>query len=498
MTRAPDSPSQRAIPDTLPASLTQGNGPQNGSRFDFSKQPIADQSIPEEPPNGPSLTAPVEMVNRPVSVLQVLQNRNFLFLWAGQVFSQLADKVYLVLMIALITTRFQSEGQTVSGWVSAVMVAFTIPAVLFGSFAGVLVDRWPKKWTMILTNVLRGALVLMLPALLWALQSQGSFLQVPIGFWAVLGVTFLVSTLTQFFAPAEQSTIPLIVERSQLLSANSLYTFTMMLAVIVGFAAGDPLLNLANLALASIPGVAPFSREIVVGGSYAVAGLLLLFLTTHEVSRPQVSDWGQVWDDIRDGLQFIDAHRRIKGALIQLIILFSIFAALAVLVVRMAEILPEIAPSQFGFLLAAGGVGMAIGITLLNRVVHRVSYRQLSFYGSTGLGLALAGLAFNTHHLWPSLGLLVLVGASAALVGVPMQTTIQEQTPEELRGKVFGLQNNAVNIALSLPLALAGVAETFLGLQWVFLGLATLVMTGGLLTWYISGTTEFASHDPIE
>jgi MFS family permease len=438
------------------------------------------------------------MVNRPVSLLQVLQNRNFLFLWAGQVFSQLADKVYLVLMIALITTRFQSVGQTVSGWVSAVMVAFTVPAVLFGSFAGVLVDRWPKKWIMILTNVLRGALVLLLPALLWGLQSQGSFLQVPLGFWAVLGVTFLVSTLTQFFAPAEQATIPLIVERAQLLSANSLYTFTMMLAVIVGFAAGDPLLNLANLVLASVPGIAPFSREIVVGGSYAVAGLLLLFLTTHEVSRPQVSDWGQVWEDIRDGLRFIGAHRRIKSALIQLIILFSIFAALAVLVVRMAEILPEIAPSQFGFLLAAGGAGMAIGIALLNRVVHRVSYRQLSFYGSTGLGLALVGLAFNTHHLWPSLGLLAMVGASAALVGVPMQTTIQEQTPEELRGKVFGLQNNAVNIALSLPLALAGVAETFLGLQWVFLGLAILVMTGGLLTWYISGTAAIAAPPSID
>jgi predicted MFS family arabinose efflux permease len=172
------------------------------------------------------------------------------------------------------------------------------------------------------------------------------------------------------------------------------------------------------------------------------------------------------------------------------VILFSIFAALAVLVVRMAEILPEIAPSQFGFLLAAGGIGMAAGIALLNRIVHRVSYRKLSFYGSMGLGLALLGLAFTTHHLWPSLGLLALVGTCAALVGVPMQTTIQEQTPEDLRGKVFGLQNNAVNIALSLPLALAGVAETFFGLQWVMLGLAALVVTGGLLTWYISGTVE--------
>jgi predicted MFS family arabinose efflux permease len=232
----------------------------------------------------------------------------------------------------------------------------------------------------------------------------------------------------------------------------------------------------------------------VVGGSYAIAGLLLLFLSTKEVSRPQVTDIGQVWADIKDGLQFINAHRRVKGALIQLVILFSIFAALAVLVVRMAEVLLK-DPTNFGILLAAGGVGMVIGIGVLNRIVHRLSYRILSLCGSLGMGAAFLGLAFSTHHLWFSLGLLSTIGICAALVGVPMQTTMQEQTPEELRGKVFGLQNNAVNIALSLPLALAGVAETFFGLEWVLASLATLVVTGGLLTWYISGTAESTSSE---
>jgi MFS family permease len=69
-----------------------------------------------------------------------------------------------------------------------------------------------------------------------------------------------------------------------------------------------------------------------------------------------------------------------------------------------------------------------------------------------------------------------------------MQTTIQEETPEEMRGKIFGLQNNAINIALSLPLALAGVAETFLGLRAVFLALAILTIVAGGFTWYISRT----------
>jgi MFS family permease len=491
MTRAPNVPSQPKPSTVSPQSLSNNTVGSRETRGPLAMND-AMSNLPSEPVALTQLAEPkaVDSTITPdrARFWTVLRNRNFLFLWAGQVFSQLADKVYLVLVIDLITRQFQAEGQTVSGWVSSVMVAFTIPAVLFGSFAGVLVDRWPKKWTMVLTNVFRGGLVLILPLLLWVTRSQGDFLQVPVGFWAMLGVTFLVSTLTQFFAPAEQSAIPLIVERNQLLSANSLYTFTMMVAVIVGFAAGEPLLALANLVLAHVPGLADFSGELIVGGSYAIAGILLLFINTGETSRPQVTDLHQVWSDIQEGLAFIRAHRRVKGALIQLVILFSIFAALAVLVVRMAEVLPEISSSQFGFLLAAGGVGMVAGITLLNRIVHKVSYRKLSLYGSLGLGAALTGLAFNTHHLWASLALLSLVGVCAALVGVPMQTTIQEQTPEELRGKVFGLQNNMVNIALSLPLALAGVAETFLGLQWVMLGLASLVVTGGVLTWYISGT----------
>lgn len=515
MTRAPDSSSQR---DTLNSPLRASGAPLSPNSAPGTSRPpfagsgstngsaiaAAAAAIKTDVPHNVSdvaeetvgeMTLDSELSESKPSFWKVLQNQNFLFLWAGQVFSQLADKVYLVLMIALITTQFQTEGQTVSGWVSSVMVAFTIPAVLFGSFAGVLVDRWSKKWTMVLTNVLRGGLVLLLPLLLWVVKPYGNFLQVPLGFWMVLGVTFLVSTLTQFFAPAEQSTIPLIVDKPQLLSANSLYTFTMMLAVVVGFAAGDPLLEVSTALLGHLPWVGSFSRELVVGGSYAIAGLLLMFLSTNEASRPQVTDMGQVWADIKDGLEFINAHRRIKGALIQLVILFSIFAALAVLVVRMAEVLPEIKSSQFGLLLAAGGVGMVIGIGVLNRIVHHVSYRILSLYGSLGMGVAFFLLAFSTHHLWLSLGLLSTIGICAALVGVPMQTTMQEQTPEDLRGKVFGLQNNAVNIALSLPLALAGVAETFLGLQWVLLSLATLVVTGGLLTWYISGTAELADRE---
>ncbi|MBL1174206.1 MFS transporter [Pantanalinema sp. GBBB05] len=433
--------------------------------------------------------------------LPVLRNRQFLTLWSGQVFSQLADKVYLVLMIALIASRFQAEDQTISGWVSSIMIAFTIPAVLFGSIAGALVDRWSKPGVLVVTNLLRGGLVFALPFLLWLTKGWTPIAGLPVGFWILLAITFLVSTLTQFFAPAEQAAIPLIVERRHLLSANSLYTTTMMASVIIGFAVGEPLLAIADHLMNYFGWTAVgLGKELIVGSGYAIAGLILILLLKPDAQRRRQSNQAtavngngaitaeqpHIWQDIRDGLRYLGQQRRVRSALIQLVILFSVFAALAVLAVRLAEVIPEIKSSQFGFLLAAGGVGMAIGATFIGQYGQRFPHAQLSLYGSIGMAASLFGLALFAQQLVPALLLISSLGAFAALVGVPMQTTIQEETPEDMHGKVFGLQNNAINIALSLPLALAGVAETFLGLSTVFTGLALLVVAGGVITWYVS------------
>jgi MFS family permease len=416
----------------------------------------------------------------------VLKNINFLALWGGQVFCQLADKVYLVLMIALINSEFQHSGESISGWVSTLMIIFTIPAILFGSLAGVFVDRWSKKAVLVSSNLWRGILVLAIPFLLWFTHEWQPVGVLPVGFLMILGVTFLVSTLTQFFAPAEQAVIPLIVKEQHLLSANSLYTTTMMASVIVGFAVGEPVLALADVIWANFGGSGGLGKEILVGGSYAIAGIILLLMKTNEKTHPPDKEFPHVFEDLRDGLRYLKENQRVRNALLQLIILFSIFAALTVLAVRMAEIIPNLKASQFGFLLASSGVGIAAGAAIIGQFGQRFSYRQLSLWGCLGMAGSLVCISFFTTHLFLVLPLIALVGVFGALVGIPMQTAIQTETPPEMRGKVFGLQNNVVNIALSLPLALAGVAETFLGLQTVFLGLAVIVFLAGILTWYTS------------
>lgn len=491
-------PQQLAHDSAWPDSTSQhhngySSAPSSEAKADVAASKLSDPSesassegSSQRSPELSSENTPVDALDIEIGFLPVLKNLNFLALWSGQVFSQIADKVYLVLMIALISSRFQASGQSISGWVSALMIVFTIPAVLFGFAAGVFVDRWQKKAVLVSTNLLRGGLVLVLPILIWLSADWQPIYGIPIGFFALLGITFSVSTLTQFFAPAEQAVIPLLVEKKNLLSANSLYTTTMMASVIVGFALGEPVLELADAIATRLMGDLDIGKEILVGGCYALAGLILILIRPKERQDSLQNESTHVWVDMKDGLRYLRNHNKVRAALIQLVILFSVFAALAVLAVRLAELIPSIDSDQFGFLLAAAGVGMAIGAAAVGQFGQQFRRSLLSLVGSVGMAVCLGALSFQTQNLWPALILIGCLGVFAALVGIPMQTTIQAETPESMRGKVFGLQNNAVNIALSLPLALAGIAETLLGLPVVLIGLSVIILAGGLLTWYSS------------
>jgi MFS family permease len=444
-----------------------------------------------EVPNQPQLGIVPPVATEKVAsqgISAVLKNKNFLTLWGGQIFSQLADKVYLVLMIAIIEGQFQSENQTISGWVSAIMIASTIPAILFGAFAGVYVDRWNKKLVLVSTNVVRGLLVLVVPVLLWL--SHGVVVaKLPLGFEILLLITFLTSTFGQFFSPAEQATISTIVEKQDLLSANSLYTTTAMGSLVVGFAVGEPVLGLADTVATRFGLGVNIGQELVVGGSYIIAGLLLLLLRVHEPPQTKGAEV-HVIEDIKEGIRYLGTNRSIRVAMIQLVTLFSVFASMSIIVVRLAELIPEIKASQFGFLLATGGIGMGIGAFLLSYLGKILDHDRLAMFGSIGVAATLAGMSFFTHNLWVTVSMIILMGVFGALIAIPMQTVIQSETPPEMRGKVFGLQNNGTNIALSLPLALTGVAETMIGVPNVLLGLSAAVV---LLTIFLYGNR---STDP--
>jgi MFS family permease len=392
----------------------------------------------------------------------LLKNRTFILFWGGQVLSQIADKVLLNMTIALLSP-YGIPVNNAASYSSYLMVASTIPAILFGAAAGIFVDRYPKKKIMIVADICRGCLILLLPIL-------------PKSFAILLAVTFAISVVTQAFAPAEQSAIPLIVKPENLMTANAIVTTTQMASLIVGFAIAEPILTAAtNISK-------DWAQEVLVALLYfTAAGLGKLIVLEEHIDTSKYKKTINPWYELKDGFRYLRSNKLLLNAMLQLAVLFSTIAALPVLAIKLtAEI--NLLPKQFGFLVAAAGIGLVLGAGVLGHWGGRLQQKILPLFGFIGMSIVLAIFTF-VNSVW--LGILcgAVLGFGASLIAVPMQTLIQEKTPESMRGKVFGFQNNAVNIALSIPLVIAGPLTDKFGLQPILWGMSAIVSIAGIATW---------------
>ncbi|MEK7435022.1 MAG: MFS transporter [Cyanobacteriota bacterium] len=302
------------------------------------------------------------------SFSDVLKNIQFLLLWLSQTFSQFGDRIFLLFMVDLVTKAQFSNSE-----VSKLILIYTIPAIIFGSFAGVFVDRWNKKLTMILCNILRAICVLLL-------FISDSNLNIYI-------ITFLVSTFTQFFAPAEASSIPELVEKKNLLPANSLFMGTMFSSVVFGFAIGTPIIN-------------KFSHQITtlaIFGMYFVAALLLLFLKNIQVVKKESKHF---FDEFIDGYNYVISHKIVLFCVVRQIIVFSAFAALSVLAIGFVNDVLHLKPVFFGYMLAIAGLGMGLGAVVSGRFGNRVGKDFLIFSGFIISSIMLISLALTNHIAW--------------------------------------------------------------------------------------------------
>ena len=401
----------------------------------------------------------------------LLRNRPFLALWTGQLLAQVADKIFYVLLIILLKTGGYTPGPAANSMLSAVMIAYTLPAIVFGSAAGIVVDRFSKKQMLIACNVIRALLIVALPFL-------------PKAFVVLLTMTFLVSTVTQFFAPAEAAANPLAVGREGLMSANALFASSTMGGIIVGMTIGEPLFSWVKHSFG------PASQEFLLGGLYLISAGLIYAMRIKETHAGSSGKNVHPWQDLKEGLRYLKQNHLVSNAMVQLTILYSVFAALQVLAIALSGKI-GLKETQFGFLLAAAGIGMVFGAAFLGHWGARFHQKPLPLIGFLMMGFVLAMFAF-VRQLWVGFGLSAVFGFGASLINGPMQALIQEKTPESMRGKVFGLENNAINIALSLPLALTGpltdavskaVGDDDLGLRIVLLSLGFLVSVMGMAAW---------------
>ncbi|HEY9857054.1 MAG TPA: MFS transporter [Stenomitos sp.] len=390
------------------------------------------------------------------SYREVLGNAPFLFLWMSQLLSQVADKVFFVLLVSLVTEHSPSHAM-----VSLALIANGLPAVLFGLPAGVLVDRSDKRRTLMATNWLRALALAVLP-----LVAQSP--------WAIVLLSFAIATCSQPFAPAEAATIPMVVPRSNLMTANALFSTTMVVSIILGFTLAEPLLGTVG------------STWLALGTAamYLLAGVCDLGVRYPPEIRHEGRTVRDLLDELKEGWQYIRRERPIRGAIVGMVTLFAMFAGMSVLAILFAKAELRV---PFSWFLAVAGLGMALGSAAVSHWGGNVPRRLLVNGGFLVTGLALWALSGANAQTVPlAFGLAALIGAASASVVLPLQTELQERVPDRLRGKVFGAQNMATNIATAGPIAGVGLLADAVGVRMVFGLMGALMLVAAAWGWWRS------------
>ncbi len=424
--------------------------------------------------------------------LDVFRNRPFLLLWLAQAFTQIGGNMVIFGLTVIILDATSSKTA-----VSLLILTFLLPAVLFSAVAGVYVDRFDRRKVLIVTNLLRaGAFVLTY------LAGQ------TLAFILVLNV--VVSTITVFFGPAEAAMIPFLVPRRQLLAANGVFTLTLNAAFVLGFTLLGPVV------------VTLFGAEtliLIVAACYLVAAGFCWTLppspptslvegatdeSGHSMAHDTEQAMGSTVAQLREGITFIRSHRSISWSLTYLAVSASLIGVLGVLGPGFATDSLGLDSKDFVVIVLPLGFGIVTGILLLNSFGHIAPRRRIIEAALVALGILIVLLALSTSiarflqgaetvtgfgsfaDFTSLLAIVVLIallaGMAYASVAIPSQTQLQEDLPEDVRGRVFGILNMLVSVASFAPILIVGPVSDLIGTTRVLIIVGCIVAFAGLLS----------------
>ena len=368
-------------------------------------------------------------------MLDLLRERNFRLLWIGQLCSQFGDRLTQLVLIGLAAVH--ASGSTLT--MAKVMVMTSLPALLLGPFAGVYVDRWDRKTTMIVCDLVRVAGILVLP---WAAAAGRVPLYLDI---------FLLFSVGSFFVPARLAMIPDVAPSDQLGKANALFTTSGMIGSALILLAGALLIERFGAARASwVNGLAYAASAVAIAPVRSRA-----FRPSDQGEEPPDRILAGIWEGIRQ-LWLHDDTRRVIALLALLV--GGAGASMVVGTVLVQSTLRSVT-KDLGFLSLWFGVGIFLGTVAHGRYGIRQTKRR-------ALGAAFMGCGFS---VWLFLSAVLtlksgvaasfatgLLGFFVAPVGIVTNTLVHEAHPERLQGRIFSSLGVVFNLSLILSMLAAG------------------------------------------
>jgi MFS family permease len=403
-----------------------------------SPNPAPAESIPK-PPIDPELPAPLSMGD----VMRIPMMRR---LWYAQVISVFGDFLALFAVISILTFKLHATAQQVTG----VQIAYMLPIAILGILAGVFVDRWPLKPTMISSDSIRAALCLLLLA---ATQ-----------IWHFYAVLAAISIVSSFFGPAQGVAIRSAVPMHGLRSANALMQQVMFGMRIIGPA----------IAAFMVAYLGPKSCYIFDSLSFVASACIIASVAlVRTVPKPaathaeDVSAIAKVWLDMKQGISFIIHHAALLFVILAMaagMFVIGCFGPLIAIYVRDSL---HASTKMFGIVSPMIGLGMLLGINGLNTFGKKLSNTLLVYSGLCGIAIGLVILTL-LPHVWSTLVGNFIIGIAVAAIIVPAQTLFQQATPPELLGRVGSTFMSIVFAAQIAGLVLSGILTQHIGVRQVF------------------------------
>ncbi|MGY0039365.1 MFS transporter [Pedobacter sp. NJ-S-72] len=343
---------------------------------------------------------------------QALRQKAFATLYFAQTISLLGD-AFTWVGLALLSYQFGKENSAVI--LASALTLRVIAFIIFSPFAGVLADRVDRKKILYVTHFIRMGIICCLP-----------FVNAE---WQIYVLVFLLNVFNAFFTPTYKSIIPQVVDQKNYRQAIGLSTATFQLLGVLG------------PGLAGIIAVWFGARDIffVDAVSFILAGILILMLPAKLISKPMHSTSEKTlsaWADVVKGARLLFGNRLIRFSLV--IEFISAIAGAQILVNTVGHIKSGLllGDKQYGWAMAAFGIGAAIAAFVAGNLDKSKSRRVSLIVGVLLLGLAIAGANYVSYTVL--LVLWLFAGLGQSLAEMPSETLIGENIASREQGKVFG------------------------------------------------------------
>jgi Na+/melibiose symporter-like transporter len=394
-------------------------------------------------------------------------NRSYRLVLTANLISQTGD---WILRTGLAYYVYVLTGSTLA--TATTVFISLLPQIAIGSFAGVFIDRWDRRRTMIITNILIALALLPLTTV----NDRSDI-------WLVYTVTALISGLTPFFTTAEAAIIPSLLKEEDLIPANALNGQARDIARLAGAALGGVVAGVGGL----------LWLAVVDAASFLIAAALIL-----ATRRPAPASAAKA-EKPRLVREWVDGTRiAFTNPTLRTIILFAVFTGLgeAIMAALMAPFVRDMlggSAQAYGTILSAQAIGGLAGGMIASLFGHRFAPRLLLgigaiIFGLLDLGLFLYPLVYP--ELWPAVVLMILIGLPGAFTLAGMITLFQTATEDSHRGRVFGAMNALEGLAMLVGTIAVGLLAERLGIVPVISAQGVVFCLAGLMALLVIPATK--------